>query len=42
MVTVDVVRKCVVKLTSKSCDLDPLPGYVTRKALGTLAKCPLN
>ena len=42
MVTVDEVRKCVVKLTSKSCDLDPLPGYVTGKALGTLAKCPLN
>ena len=36
MVTVDEVRKCVVKLTSKSCDLDPLSGYVTRKALGTL------
>ena len=36
MVTVDEVRKCVVKLTSKSCDLDPLPFYVTRKALGTL------
>ena len=36
MVTVDEVCKCVVKLTSKSCELDPLPGYVTRKALGTL------
>ena len=36
MVIVDEVRKCVVKLTSKLCDLDPLSGYVTRKALGTL------
>ena len=36
MVTVDEVRKCVVKLSSKSCDLDPLPSYVTRNALGTL------
>ena len=36
MVTVDEVRKCVVKLSSKSCDLDPLPSYVTRTALGTL------
>ena len=28
-VSVDEVHKCVVKLSSKSCDLDPLPGYVT-------------
>jgi len=30
MVTVDDVRECVVKLSSKSGELDPLPGYVTR------------
>lgn len=36
LVDVDEVRKCVVKLSSKSCDLDPLPGYVTRNALSTL------
>ena len=36
MVTADEVRKGVVKLSSKSCDLDPLPGYVTRNALNTL------
>ena len=36
MIDVDEVRKCVVKLSSKSCDLDPLPGYVTRNALSTL------
>ena len=36
LVDVDEVRKCVVKLSSKSCDLDPLPGYVTRNALCTL------
>ena len=36
MVTVDDVRECVVKLSSKSCELDPLPGYVTRNALDTL------
>lgn len=35
-VTVDEVHKCVMKLSSKSCDLDPLPGYVTRNALDTL------
>ena len=28
-VIVDEVHKCVVKLSSKSRDLDPLPGYVT-------------
>ena len=37
MVTVDDVRECVVKLSSKSCELDPLPGYVTRNAPDTLA-----
>ena len=31
LVNVDEVRKCVVKISSKSCDLDPLPGYVTKK-----------
>ena len=36
LVNVDEVRKCVVKISSKSCDLDPLPGYVTRNALSTL------
>ena len=36
MVTVDDVRECVVKLSSKSCELDPLPGYVTRNAPDTL------
>ena len=36
MVTADEVRKGVVKLSSKSCDLDPLPGYDTRNALNTL------
>ena len=36
MVTVDDVRECVVKLSSKSCDLDPLPGYDTRNAPDTL------
>ena len=36
MVTVDDVRECAVKLSSKSCELDPLPGYVTRNALDTL------
>ena len=36
MVTVEDVRECVVKLSSKSCELDPLPGYVTRNALDTL------
>ena len=36
MVTVDEVHNCVVKLSSKSCDLDPLPSYITRNALGTL------
>ena len=36
MATVDEVHKCVVKSTSKSCDLNPLPGYITRNALGKL------
>ena len=36
IVTVNEVCKCVTKLSSKSCDLDPLPSYVTRNALGTL------
>ena len=36
IVPVNEVRKCVTKLSSKSCDLDPLPSYVTRNALGTL------
>ena len=36
MVTVDDVRECVVKLSSKSCELDPLPGYVTRNSPDTL------
>ena len=36
MVTVNDVRECVVKLSSKSCDLDPLPAYVTINALDTL------
>ena len=36
LVNVDEVRKCVVKISSKSCDLHPLPGYVTRNALSTL------
>ena len=36
MVTVGDVHESVVKLSSKSCELDPLPGYVTRNALDTL------
>ena len=35
-ITVDDVRECVVKLSSKSCELDPLPGCVTRNAPDTL------
>ena len=36
MVTVDDVRECGVKLSSRPCELDPLPGYITRNALDTL------
>ena len=35
-VTVDDVRECGVKLSSRPCELDPLPGYIKRNALDTL------
>ena len=35
-VTADEVHTCIMKLAAKSCALDPLPGYVTRNALGVL------
>ena len=36
MVTADEVHTCIMNLAAKSCALDPLPGYVTRNALGVL------
>ena len=36
MVTIEEVQTCIVKLAAKSFALDPLPGYVTRNALGVL------
>ena len=36
VICINEVRECVMKLSCKSCDLDPLPGYVTRNILGTL------
>ena len=36
MVTIEEVHTRIVKLAAKSFALDPLPGYVTRNALGVL------